>query len=128
MGTYSKTLPCAPESARRARLLARAACDTWQLAELADQAALVISELMGNAVEHSGSRLVRVTVSRPEPCRVRLTVLDKSRTRPTQRTASPDDEHGRGLAIVEAVSDRWGADPLRWGKRVWAELCTKDDQ
>ena len=27
----------------------------------------------------------------------------------------------RGLALVEAVSDRWGTDPLRWSKRAWAE-------
>ncbi|WP_432038469.1 ATP-binding protein [Streptomyces cucumeris] len=128
LSTYSQTLPCAPESARRARLLVRAACDTWQLAGLADPAALVISELIGNAVAHSGSRLVRVSVSRPEPCRVRLAVVDKSRTRPAQRDASADDEHGRGLAIIEAVSDAWGTDPLRWGKRVWAELHAKGDE
>ncbi|MGO4429272.1 ATP-binding protein, partial [Streptomyces sp. MCAF7] len=118
---YSQTLPCEPESARRARLLVRTACDTWHLPGLADRAALVISELVSNSVQHSGSRAMRVTVSRPAPDRVRLSVVDRSHAKPTQRTASEDDEHGRGLALVEAVSDHWGTDPLRWGKRVWAE-------
>ncbi|MGY0059697.1 ATP-binding protein [Streptomyces sp. LZ34] len=120
--SYSQTLPCEPESARRARLLVRTACDTWHLPDLADPAALVISELVSNSVEHSGSRVMRVTVSRPAPDRIRLSVVDRSHAKPTQRTASEDDEHGRGLAIVEAVSDRWGTDPLRWGKRVRSEL------
>jgi signal transduction histidine kinase len=119
---YSQTLPCEPESARRARLLVRTACDTWHLPGLADCAELVISELVSNAVAHSGGRVMRVTVSRPAPNRVRLSVVDRSRTKPAARTASEDEEHGRGLVIVEAVSDRWGTDPLRWGKRVWAEL------
>ncbi|MEU0809221.1 ATP-binding protein [Streptomyces sp. NPDC005970] len=126
--SYSQTLPCEPESARRARLLVRTACDTWHLPGLADCAALVISELVSNAVEHSGSRVMRVTVSRPAPDRVRLSVVDRSHAKPTQRAASEDDEHGRGLAIVEAVPDRWGTDPLRWGKRVWAELRAADAQ
>ena len=119
---YSQTLPCETESARRARLLVRTACDTWHLPELADAASLVISELVSNAVAHSGSRVMRVTVSRPAPDRVRLSVVDRSHAKPAQRTASEDDEHGRGLALVDAVSDRWGTDPLRWGKRVWSEL------
>ncbi|NUP44305.1 MAG: ATP-binding protein [Streptomyces sp.] len=120
---YSQTLPCEPESARRARLLVRTACETWHLPGLADRAELVISELVSNAVAHSGSRAMRVTVSRPAPDRVRLSVVDRSHAKPATRTASEDDEHGRGLALIEAVSDRWGTDPLRWGKRVWAECA-----
>ena len=52
---YSQTLPCEPESARRARLLVRTACDTWHLPELADAESLVISELVSNA-ERSSTR------------------------------------------------------------------------
>jgi anti-sigma regulatory factor (Ser/Thr protein kinase) len=124
---YSQTLRCEPASARRARLLVSAACNTWGLPDLADTGALVVSELMGNAVEHSGSRLVRVIVSLSEEGRIRVAVVDKSRTRPAPRTASDDDEDGRGLAVVQALADQWGTDLLSWGKRVWVELCTKKD-
>lgn len=124
---YSQTMPCAPESARRARLLVSAACAAWGLPGLADAAALVVSELVGNSVRHSGSHLVRVIVSLPEQNRVRVAVVDKSRTLPALRTADDSEEDGRGLAVVEALADRWGTEILRWGKRIWVELRPETD-
>nr|WSZ97881.1 ATP-binding protein [Streptomyces sp. NBC_00857] len=122
---YTQTLPCAPESARRARLLVTIACDTWGLSDVAETGALVVSELVSNSVAHSGSRLVRVTVSLPEPGRVRIAVVDKSRICPVPRRATDDDENGRGFAVIEALADHWGTDLRRWGKSVWVELCAK---
>ncbi|CDR09841.1 ATP-binding protein [Streptomyces iranensis] len=119
---YSQSLPCEAESAIRARRLVRAACTAWGLAPLAEAGALIASELVANSVAHSGSRCLRVTVSRPDARWVRVAVIDKSRAQPVQRTANADDESGRGLAIVEAISVRWGTDRLPWGKRVWADL------
>ncbi|AXG78277.1 ATP-binding protein [Streptomyces paludis] len=123
---YTQTLPCAPESARRARLLVSAACTAWELAGLVDSATLIVSELLANSVEHSGSRLVRVVVSHPEHGRVRVAVADNSRTQPTPRTAPDNAEDGRGLAVVQALADRWGTDVRRWGKLVWAECATAE--
>ncbi|MGW2257845.1 ATP-binding protein [Streptomyces sp. NPDC001780] len=124
---YSQTMPCAPESARRARLLVTAACAAWGLPGLADAAALVVSELIANSVQHSGGRLVRVLVSLPEPERVRVAVMDTSRTPPAPRAADADAEGGRGLVVIEALADRWGTELLRRGKRVYAELCPEKD-
>lgn len=124
---YSQTMPCAPESARRARLLVSAACNTWGLPGLADAGALVVSELIGNSVRHSGSYLVRVIVSLPERGLVRVAVVDKSRIPPTLRAADDSEEGGRGLAVVEALADRWGTEILRWGKRIWVELRPETD-
>ncbi|MFE3826199.1 ATP-binding protein [Streptomyces sp. NPDC059092] len=124
---YSQTMPCAPESARRARLLVMAACAAWGVPDVSDAAALVVSELIGNSVRHSGSRLVRVLVSLPEPGRVRVAVVDKSRTPPVPRAAEDGAEDGRGLLVVEALADRWGTELLRWGKQVWVELCPETD-
>ncbi|MFJ5102378.1 ATP-binding protein [Streptomyces sp. NPDC088554] len=121
---YSQTLPCEPQSARRARLLVGAACNAWGLPGLTDAASLVVSELVGNAVEHSGSRLVRVIVSLPEPGRVKVAVVDRSRIAPAPRPVTDTDEDGRGLVVVQTLSDRWGTDLMRWGKRIWAELGT----
>ncbi|MEU1667945.1 ATP-binding protein [Streptomyces sparsogenes] len=120
--SYSETMVCEAASAIRARRLVQAACTAWALPDLATPAALIVSELVTNAVVHSGCRCLRVTVSRPGPHWVRVAVTDKSPVLPTPRAVEADDENGRGLAIVEAVSDRWGTDRLPWGKRVWAEL------
>ncbi|MFE0041606.1 ATP-binding protein [Streptomyces albireticuli] len=122
--SYSESLPCQADSARRARLLVTVACHTWGLPRLVVPGILVISELVGNAVEHTRSRQIEIVVSRPQPERLRVAVADNSRTRPTPRTAASDDEHGRGLAVIGALADAWGTDPLPWGKRVWADLHT----
>lgn len=57
-----------------------------------------------------------------------MAVTDKSRTMPEPRTASGADTGGRGLVVVDALCDRWGADRLPWGKRVWAEWRTDAKQ
>ncbi|MEU5426872.1 ATP-binding protein [Streptomyces olivoreticuli] len=119
---YSETVPCTAASARRARLLVTTALDTWGLPDMIEAGILLMSELVANAVEHTRSRNLRVIISRPEPDRVRVAVVDMSRTHPSPRTTTAEEEHGRGLVVIAALSDNWGTDPLRWGKRVWADL------
>lgn len=122
---YTETLPCEEASASAARRLVRTALDTWGLGVLADDSCVIVSELVTNSLDHTRSRNIRVTVSRPTPGWVRVAVVDKApRTLPEMRTASASDTGGRGLVVVEALSDRWGTDLLGWGKRVWAELRT----
>lgn len=119
---YTETMPCEPESARKARILLALALSAWDLDELTDDAKLVVSEFVGNAVEHTGCHSIRVTVTRLGPDRVRVAVIDKSRAKPAPRTESGDDEHGRGLAVVAALAESIGCDTFRWGKRTWAQL------
>jgi serine/threonine-protein kinase RsbW len=119
---YSRTLPCEERSAAAARALVLSALAKWGMDELADDGALVVSELVANAAEHTRTRLVRITVSRLSAELVRVAVVDKSRTHPGLCTAADTDECGRGLAVVAALTARWGTDPLPWGKRVWGEL------
>lgn len=120
---YTETLPREGESAGRARHLVAASLETWHLTELADSAVLVVSELVTNAVQHSRFTSIRVTVTRVTERTVRVAVVDKDRTTlPELRAVGPDAECGRGLAVVDAVALRWGVDPLRWGKRIWADL------
>lgn len=121
---YSETLACAPESARQARRLVTAALETWHLAPLTSGAELIVTEFVANAAAHTECRYVRVTVTRVGDAGVRVGVVDKERRKPERQTPAADDEHGRGLAIVAALADRWGVDELPWGKRVWAELGT----
>ncbi|MFF3453725.1 ATP-binding protein [Streptomyces sp. NPDC002730] len=120
---YSETLPCEPESAATARQLVRTALAAWGLGHLVDDGTLIVTELVANAAEHSRSRLIRVVVTQPSETYVRIGVVDKSRAIPLMRTDSNGDQlRGRGLLLVDALTDRWGTDLYRWGKQVWGEL------
>ncbi|MEU3947942.1 ATP-binding protein [Streptomyces sp. NPDC029526] len=119
---YSETLPRLPESAAPARCLVSTACAAWGLGDLAEDAALVVSELVANAVRHARKGTLRVVVERPGADLVRIGVVDFSREHPVPRAHGPEDESGRGLVLVAHLAEDWGTDPLPWGKRVWAEL------
>ncbi|MEV5596264.1 ATP-binding protein [Streptomyces sp. NPDC052496] len=123
---YTETLSRTPGSAATARRLVRAALAAWDLEELAEDGALIVSELVCNAVRHARSRSVRVSVTRPGAARVRIAVVDKSMQLPELREPGGEDESGRGLTLVAGLAPAWGADPLPWGKRVWAELHGKE--
>ncbi|WP_237540011.1 MULTISPECIES: ATP-binding protein [unclassified Streptomyces] len=96
----------------------------WGLSELEECAVLVLSELLTNAVEHGcgeGAGVETRYVSRP--CGLRVEVCDVSPKLPVQRESEPGEVSGRGLGIVEALSDQWGWWYRRGhGKTVWAEL------
>ncbi|MFD8378557.1 ATP-binding protein [Streptomyces sp. NPDC059679] len=126
---YSETHPRTELTACLARKLVGNACATWGLTEEATQAtALVMAELISNAVRHARGPRVRVIVDRPTDDRVYVAVVDRAPHRtPEMRTPDDGAEYGRGLLLVDTLSDRWGYDVLGpagrpWGKRCWAEL------
>lgn len=124
---YSDTFRCTPHSASEARSLVRIALYAWALDDLTDTAALITSELATNAIRHTASRTMRVTITRLEPELIRIGVVDKSKKFPVPCKPDDEDTQGRGLAVVELLAHRWGVDPLPWGKRVWAELGRRTD-
>lgn len=90
-----------------------------------ERLALVTSELASNAVLHVGGEFtvrVRVTPSRHS---VRIAVRDGSVVGPMQSASAAGAVTGRGLAIIDALADRWGVDDATHpsGKWVWAELA-----
>ena len=113
-----------PASVRTARELITQACQAWQLPELRHDAALIMSELATNAVEHAGTEFV-VTVFRRGRS-LHLAVRDNDARYP--RLGEPGgrrpalSEGGRGLALVHAAATGWGAMPTQCGKVVWATL------
>ncbi|MFE4594556.1 ATP-binding protein [Streptomyces laurentii] len=120
---YSQTLPREPQSAAVARKLVGTALAVWELDSLIDDAAVVITELVSNAVAHGRLASIRVIVARLSATRVRLSVVDRSTNAPMMRTDSNGDQlRGRGLVLVDALAAAWGTEPYRWGKQVWAEL------
>ena len=86
---------------------------------LLQNAGLVVSELVANASEAARDRLaVRVSA---EPRGVYLEVTDDGPGEPRLRRPTLDDPTGRGLLVVNAISDRWGCIPRgSRGKTVWA--------
>ncbi|WP_435241121.1 ATP-binding protein [Streptomyces cucumeris] len=120
-------LPRHPRSVGRARVLLREQARSWDLPEeVTETAALLLSELMTNACRHarvSPGREVRARcVVRDE--KLRVEVSDASDVMPQPRQAAPEDESGRGLALIAALADGWDAErrPCGIGKTVWFEL------
>ena len=111
----------AASEARRATRMWLA--DSTMSDALLDDLQLVISELVTNAVVHARTPL-RLLV-RFDGHRVVTEVFDADARLPTP-AVSVDDVGGRGLILVDRLSDRWGSEPFTDGKRVWAEL-TEDD-
>lgn len=119
-GTFVAVLPPTAASAGVARELTMSQAQDWGVAALSDDLALVVTELVANAVRHAGTdievRLFQLAHG------VRLEVADGS-TRPLRpRASSVEDEGGRGLLLVDALSTRYGVEADAQGKRVWAEL------
>ncbi|MEV7786750.1 ATP-binding protein [Streptomyces sp. NPDC088106] len=119
-----------PGSPAQARRLTRARLTGWSVCEdTCDTAELVVSELVTNAIVHTasshivcelhdGGDLVRIAV-RDEGC-----APDRPRANTRQR---PEEEHGRGLLLVDALCHSWGAHEQGPGLLVWADLPHKAD-
>ncbi|MFH8569086.1 ATP-binding protein [Streptomyces sp. NPDC017993] len=115
------SFPADPGAVRTARSAVRNVLDDWGVDGAVDVAVLLVSELVTNSLRYasgpigvrmvllsSGGLLVEVSDPLPDP--------------PLERTASPDDEGGRGLQLVACSSRRWGTRRGKSGKTVWFEL------
>ena len=109
---------------RAARARARDVAHRWDLDELADELESVIGELVANAVIHGrAARGSHVTVTYHSIRQgLRVEVRDWATGVPRIHRFTDADENGRGLAMVSALSHRWGVIPHVIGKSVWCEL------
>ncbi|WP_424211681.1 ATP-binding protein [Streptomyces sp. BI20] len=126
-GDHEVELESVPGAARDARRLAQwVVLRFWGLSpQVADHVVLLVSELVANAVKHTGARSFGLRLTRRRG-RLRVEVRDPSRGLPCLLPVGELDVTGRGLALVDRVSDRWGADLLPRGKVVWFELRVAD--
>ncbi|MGP4000168.1 ATP-binding protein [Streptomyces sp. 8N706] len=120
-------LPSRPESAGTARRLAQSVVlRQWGLsAQLAEHVVLLVSELVGNAVRHTGARTFGLRMLRRRGW-IRVEVRDPSRALPCLMPVHELDTSGRGLFLVDKLSERWGVDLLPRGKTTWFEMRVTD--
>lgn len=83
--------------------------------------ATIVSEIVTNAILHARTPF-RVRVSR-NGAAIRVDVSDASTEMPMRRPYDLSEVTGRGLHIVDRLSDRWGVSKLPQGKTVWFELA-----
>lgn len=81
----------------------------------------VVSEIVTNAIIHARTDFVVAVFSDAE--QIRVEVSDLSDQLPHKRSFDQSSVTGRGLHIVEAMTDRWGVSPGRPGKTVWFEMA-----
>ena len=125
----TRTPGTGPRSVRVAREFVLATLQRWGVAERSEDVAIVISELLTNALRHAlpepgHARPIRLGLLQPGPCLL-CAVTDSSRAAPILQ-APPEflPETGRGLHIICALSDRWGYTTLSdTGKVVWATFA-----
>ncbi len=129
----TRTLGADAGSVRAARDFAIATLHRWGTAERSQDIAIVVSELLTNALRHalpgpgdtrrSGDtrprRPIQLGLLQPGPC-VLCAVADPSTAAPAPQARGSLAETGRGLHIVCALSDQWGYTPSDTGKVVWA--------
>ena len=107
-------------SPERARRFVERALTSWKCMELIEATVLLANELVTNSVLHANTD-IRVEITKL-PTGVRVQVSDQDVAPVEPRSASVNAEGGRGLALVEGISDGWGVERWRGGKTVWFQI------
>jgi anti-sigma regulatory factor (Ser/Thr protein kinase) len=111
-----------PDAVMHARRFTARTLREWNVEEAADTVLLVVSELVTNALVHTQGAVRLDLMLRGE--RVRVSVSDASPRAPAKPVIVDwDATGGRGLLLVEAVSESFGSVPVSGGKQVWCEIA-----
>ncbi len=119
--TAQLTLPPKATSPARARRFVAETLAAWDAEGAADDALLIVSELVTNALLHARTGMT-ITVVDESPDAVRLSVSDGSAQAPQERHFSPESGTGRGLHLLDALALEWGVDQHAGGKTVWCRV------
>jgi anti-sigma regulatory factor (Ser/Thr protein kinase) len=110
------------ESVRLSRNVVRRIVDACP-PEFVESASLLTDELVTNAIRHGRPPIV-LTIRFDAQILV-IEVVDCGPGNPVPRQVDATAERGRGLRIVDEVSDEWGVHQLPEGKRVWCTLAVR---
>lgn len=117
-------LDSSPTSPARARAMAAGLVRDLHLESLGDDLALVVSELVTNAVRYADPP-VELEIEAGESA-VTVAVVDGTPGRPVPRPSDDDAEGGRGLSLISHLATETGVRPSPPGKTVWAALPRPD--
>jgi hypothetical protein len=120
MESVETQLPSSPTTPQLARRFLRAALQTWELDGFGAVTELLATELVSNVVMHVGKPMT-LRVTRDDDS-MTVEVDDPSPALPTMQHPGADDEHGRGILLVNELANSWGAHPRVDGKTVWFAL------
>lgn len=118
-------LPPTAAAAAAARAAARDHLRTWRLDGLSDSVLLLISELVTNAALHART-VIELTIGLGDRV-LEVGVSDRDPRPPTPRPVTREEPDlltgGRGMHLVDELSDEWGVSERRDGKQVWFRLA-----
>ncbi|MBW1601549.1 ATP-binding protein [Streptomyces sp. JJ66] len=130
LSDFDQRFSATPRGARLARLLAACQFESWGVprgSRAFEAATLVVAELASNAVLHGRVPGRDFALHLAHDCAggvVRIEVSDTHPATPLRTCADADEEHGRGLQLVDALTLRWGVRERSGpGKTVWAECA-----
>jgi len=115
-----------PASVGEARRFTVETLRRWGRDDLTTSGALLVTELVTNAILHART-MIQVILEHHEDS-VRVEVRDGSPVRPAMRNHGLDATTGRGLALVSRLAQSWGVDVSSAGKVVWAQLAEEWDE
>jgi anti-sigma regulatory factor (Ser/Thr protein kinase) len=116
-------LPPSVHSVRSIRHLVTELLHAWAVPHDHEDVALLVTELVANVVDHVGGEASLTVEVETSESWLRIAVVDGSAVRPVVQELESGSPRGRGLRLVQAIADRWGADEHRGGKRVWFEFA-----
>ncbi|MBP2047708.1 PAS domain S-box-containing protein [Streptomyces griseochromogenes] len=120
LAAVTTELPAAAASVPEGRAFLSRTLASWECTSSSDDALLLLSETLTNAVQHAegplGLRLCRTLTD------LTVEVSDHSPHLPQPRLAAQDEESGRGLFLVRTLADSWGVRPTDEGKTTWFTL------
>ncbi|HEY2831511.1 MAG TPA: ATP-binding protein [Sporichthyaceae bacterium] len=116
-----RVLPSDATSAWAARRFLEEASCPEHMATVLEDAQLLVSELVGNAVRHGLPPIEVAVECVGEKC-LEVRVRDTSFATPAVRRAGVEAEDGRGLQLIDLLSSEWGTKTDSFGKTVWFHL------
>ncbi|MER5432598.1 ATP-binding protein [Streptomyces sp. NPDC002588] len=129
VATFAQLLSSTRRGARLARLLATTQLRAWDLSpDVTERAEQIVAELAANAALHGrvqgrDFRLALALDTTTGLLRIAVTDARGGQLPVVPTDSATDGETGRGLLMVDALSDRWGTEPHPpGGKTVWAEV------